>query len=300
MKKSNEENFISKSIEKHGHKCDYSLVEYINNNTKVKIICQIHGIFEQIPRTHLNGRAHGCGKCANNDYRYTIEDFVKRAGIIYNNKYDYSLIKHVNRRSHINIICPMHGIFKTRADIHLEGAECIKCNQEKRFALSENKFIEKSKIVHKCLYDYALVKYNGANVKTEIICSVHGSFFQTPSGHSRGKGCPYCKESKGEIKIKNFLQENSLVFMREHRFPDCKYKNTLPFDFYIPKLNLCIEFNGKQHYKPIKHFGGQNYLELTQKRDKIKFEYCKKNKIKLLTIKYNDNVYNILTRYLLL
>lgn len=47
--------FIEKSIKIHGNKYDYSLVDYIDNKTKIKIICSIHGCFEQTPGIHLRG-----------------------------------------------------------------------------------------------------------------------------------------------------------------------------------------------------------------------------------------------------
>jgi hypothetical protein len=69
---------------------------------------------------------------------------------------------------------------------------------------------------------------------------------------------------------------------------NCKDKQKLPFDFYLPNYNICIEFNGEQHYKPIKWFGGEKTLEGIKKRDKIKMEYCQNNNIPLIIIN-NDN-----------
>jgi hypothetical protein len=294
MKKSNKETFIIKSINKHGDKCDYSLVEYVNNNTKVKIICRVHGTFEQIPRTHLNGRAHGCGKCANNDYRYTLSRFIDRANLVHKNKYDYSLIEHVDRRSYIDIICPIHGIFSKRTDSHIEGSGCSKCNKKINFMLSEKKFIEKSKLIHNCFYDYSLVKYIGTNNYVKIICQKHGIFNQSPHNHMKGQGCPSCNESKGEKAIKEFLEKNNIKFIREKVFSDCRFKYPLPFDFYLPDYNTCIEFNGKQHYEPIKYFGGIDYFKLINERDEIKSKYCNENNIRLIIIKYNENIINSL------
>lgn len=62
------------------------------------------------------------------------------------------------------------------------------------------------------------------------------------------------------------------------------------FDFYLPEENICIEFDGEQHFRPIDYFGGENTFKLTQKRDKIKNKYCKNNNIKLLRIKYDENI----------
>lgn len=61
--KSNTEDFIKKSILAHGSRYDYSLVSYVNNTTKVSIICPIHGVFLQSPQHHIDGC--GCTECGN-------------------------------------------------------------------------------------------------------------------------------------------------------------------------------------------------------------------------------------------
>lgn len=55
--------FLRRAVRTHGLRYDYSLVEYINSHSKIKIICRKHGEFEQEPSNHLNG--HGCPKCKN-------------------------------------------------------------------------------------------------------------------------------------------------------------------------------------------------------------------------------------------
>ena len=114
--------------------------------------------------------------------------------------------------------------------------------------------------------------------------------------------CPHCRsvKSKGEEIIKHYLKEHEIEHIREYRFSDCKYKNTLPFDFYIPILNACIEFQGKQHYIARSVFGGEEALEETIRRDAIKKKYCSDNNIKLLEIKYTEikNIGNILDKEL--
>lgn len=72
-------------------------------------------------------------------------------------------------------------------------------------------------------------------------------------------------------------------FIHQHKFEDCKDKKCLPFDFYLPDFNLCIEFDGEQHYKP--KFGMDNFIQ-TQKHDKIKNEYCESHNIELLRVPY--------------
>ena len=119
-----------------------------------------------------------------------------------------------------------------------------------------------------------------------------------------GKGCSKCSNNyKGEIAIGNFLTEYKIEFEEQKRFNDCKDSNTLPFDFYLPQYNLCIEFDGIQHFEPIKRSKtmsdkqAEKNLKYTQNHDKIKTEYCKNNRINLLRIRYDENIEEKLMDY---
>lgn len=128
--------------------------------------------------------------------------------------------------------------------------------------LTTEEFIEKAKEIHGDKYDYSLVDYENTYKKIKIICPVHGEFEQRLNNHLNGYGCPICSESKD--------------------------KKSLPFDFYIPSKNLLIEYNGGQHYKSVKHFGGQNSFLIRKHHDWLKRKYARDNNIKLLTIPYWD------------
>lgn len=108
------------------------------------------------------------------------------------------------------------------------------------------------------------------------------------SGTSTSCGKCVSNSSQGVLKIEKSLKENNIKYIREYRFKDCKYKNTLPFDFYLPQYNCCIEFDGEQHFYPCAKFGGEEAFEQTQIRDEIKNEYCKVNNINLIRIPYYD------------
>ncbi len=279
--------FINKAKLIHGDKYDYSLVEYKNNYTKVNILCSKHGEFEQTPYHHTN-RNHGCPKCSKTK-RLTNDDFISEAIKIHGNKYDYSKVNYKNMKSIIYIICPKHGEFKQIPESHItQKTGCPKCS--KKYHYSTDEFIRIVSSLHNDKYDYSVVNYKNNYTKIKIICPEHGEFEQTPSNHLQGKGCELCNESKGENIIKLWLEKNNIKYIRQHRFIDCVYKRKLPFDFYLPEHNICIEFNGKQHYNPIKYWGGEDGLKSQQKRDNIKINYCKNKSIKLLTIKYNENI----------
>ncbi|MDU5206285.1 MAG: hypothetical protein E6182_10000 [Clostridioides difficile] len=126
----------------------------------------------------------------------------------------------------------------------------------------------------------------------------HDSHWIIPKDLKHGYCCPICNESKGEKIIRLYLENNNIKFIQEHRFEDCKNKRSLPFDFYIPNYNLCIEFDGRQHFETFNHFGGEKGFELTKIRDKIKNKYCKNNGINLIRIPYYEieNAEKILDR----
>jgi len=63
-----------------------------------------------------------------------------------------------------------------------------------------------------------------------------------------------------------------------------------PFDFYLPIHNICIEYDGEQHYRSILKFGGDDSFLKLQKRDKIKTLYCKIRGIKLIRIRFDENI----------
>lgn len=105
------------------------------------------------------------------------------------------------------------------------------------------------------------------------------------SGNTQSCGCLI---SSGEFEIGQILQKLDIDFKRQFTFQDCKYEKALRFDFYLPNYNTCIEFQGKQHYVPVAYFGGEKYFEIRQKRDDIKRNYCIKNNIHLVEIRYDE------------
>jgi len=124
--------FIDRAKKVHGNKYDYSLVQYKNTKTKVKIICPVYGIFEQTPHAHLQGQ--NCYKCGiiikNNKLRKSTEQFIIDAKEVHGNKYNYSLVQYKNWSIKVKIICPEHGIFEQTPSNHLQGNGCPKCGNE--------------------------------------------------------------------------------------------------------------------------------------------------------------------------
>jgi len=278
--------FIVDANKFHRNKYDYSLVEYKNSLTKVKIICPEHGVFEQLPSNHIH-RKRGCSKC-NGGIKYDKEKNIELSKIIHGDKYDYSLVEYKNSLTNVKIICPEHGVFNMCFNTHINQKQgCSYCVG--KIKTTEN-FISAANKIHHNKYDYSLVEYKNSKTRIKIICPEHGIFEQVASIHisKRKCGCPICKASKGEIGIKNWLDSRNIKYIQQYRFSDCKYKKLLRFDFYLPELNICIEYDGEQHYKPIKNWGGNKSLDLITLKDDIKNKYCLNNGVKLIRIKYDE------------
>ena len=164
------------------------------------------------------------------------------------------------------------------------GYSCKICSDRSRL-LSLEAFITKAKEVHTNVYTYENVDYKGTGLKVAITCKRHGTFRQTPLNHLNGSGCPKCRSSKGEIKIRKFFFDKGIEVIEQQTFEGCVYKRKLKFDFYVPSLNLCIEWNGEQHYEHVNLYHRRgNSLQKQQHKDKIKRDFCRLNNIQLLEL----------------
>ena len=278
--------FIKKSRLIHGDKYDYSLVDYVNNSTKVKIILD-DVIYVQSPAKHLYGQCPDLLKKSNTD------EFIKRAKLIHGDKYDYSLVEYKHMEKKVNIIYE-NKIYAVLPYSHLLGK-----NVEKIIVKNTKDFIEKSKLIHGDKYDYSKVEYVNSDTKVILIFN-NKEYLYSPVEHLKG-GNPRgaLKGSRGEERIKFILEKHNIEFESEFEFENCKHINKLPFDFYISKYNILIEYDGEHHFKEIKHYP-KKHFKCTLRNDSIKNNYAFKNKIPLLRIPYTDydNIENIIMDFI--
>lgn len=282
MKKLTTEEFIEKAKQVYDYEYDYSKVNYINCDTKVKVICKKHGEFYTRPDHFLNG--HGCPKCGaercGNKLRSNKEEFIKKAKQVHGNKYDYSKVEYNKAKEKVCIVCPEHGEFWQVPYSHIHGAECPKCSHQS-YKYTTEEFIELSKKIHGNKYDYSKVEYVNRMTPVCIICPEHGEFWQKAYSHLLGNGCHSCNESKLENEIKLLLDKNNIKYEREKRFDWLRDKNPMPLDFYLPEYNIAIECQGEQHFKKREFF--ENYpFEKRVEMDLLKNKLCSENGVKLL------------------
>lgn len=223
MRKSTTEEFIRRAKEIFGNRYDYSLVEYAERFAKIKIICRVHGVFEQTPGNHL--QKHGCVKCnltkLKRCFISNTKDFIDKSNAIYNFKYDYSLVKYNGNKNKVKIICREHGEFEQSPVEHYAREGCSKC----RFSITD--FIRNSNLTHNMKYDYSLVEYINADTKVTITCKEHGEFKQLPNSHSSGNGCPKCGIVKnGETHRSNlgeFVEKANKVHDFKYSYENVEY-----------------------------------------------------------------------------
>ena len=307
MRKLDTKEFIRRAKEIHGNKYDYSHANYKGTHICLKIKCKIHGFFDQKPSSHLLGK--GCLKCGFKSgaklQRRTTQQFIKEARQVHGKTYGYDKVDYKGNHTKVKIECKTHGIFEQIPSNHLKGHNCLKCGMKscaKSQSRTKQQFIKDAKRVHGNKYDYSHVDYVNTKSLVKIKCKVHGFFNQIPVSHINGKaGCKKCinqYNSKGVQAIELFLKQNKIDYERERRFPDLRNKRPLPLDFWLPKLKIAIEFDGKQHSKISAFSATKEKLRLIQKRDRIKNEWAKKQRYTMIRISYiqQNNINAILLK----
>ena len=281
------EYFITKARAKHGDKYDYSKVKYVNTNSNVTIGCKKHGDFEQQAGPHMYGS--NCPKCNIESMRMTKDEFVSRANIIHENKYTYDkVVMGTGVMDKVIITCPKHGDFTQQPNAHINAsAGCPDCwearrGEGKRFTKDE--FITAARKKHGDKYDYSKVELGKSLVKSYVVitCPEHGDYIQMAAAHiHNGAGCRICNATAGEKKIFDFLIKNDLKHNKEHTYKGHKYR----YDFYVYKLNILIEYDGRQHYLA-NSWGGIEGLVKQVANDRAKDELAKDKGVPLIRIPY--------------
>ena len=282
---------IVKFKEVHGDTYNYSLVQYIKNNIKVKIICQKHGVFEQTPEKHKQGKK--CPRCSKG-YKFLQEDVLDRFKTVHRDKYDYSLFEYNGNNIKSKIICPEHGVFEQAPNVHWNGSGCPKCKIKNLF-LNNKDVLDRFKTVHQDKYNYSLFEYNGNNIKSKIICPEHGVFEQTPINHWNGQGCPFCLKNK-KLSQEEVLKKFNKVHKDKYDYSLVEYINR------DTKVKIICPEHGVFDQNPSSHWNGygcphcskENYKEnnpqiLSQFKVLSQFQKVHRDKYDYSLFEYNGN-----------
>jgi len=218
---------------KHNHFYDYSLVNYLAVDKKVKIICPKHQItFEQRASSHLAGS--GCKKCAydklSENMKVSQQEWILKANLIHNYFYDYSKVNYIGCGFEVNIICPKHGSFWQVASTHVEKkASCPECSKS---CLSQQEWLDRANKAHNFKFDYSLINYTASYNKVIIKCPKHGLFSMNPSSHvSQKYGCSKCADEANSI-ARQFKWEDWLKLANEYHKNKYDYSDSVYTNYY--------------------------------------------------------------------
>lgn len=289
-------NIIEHSFEQEGYTLITKEEEYKNASTKLYYICQ-KGHKHSITWNSFNN-GNRCPECAKENTRLKLkldfsiikQEIGKEGYILLSTDEDY-----INNTSKLKMICPEGHKCEISWSNFQQGKRCRECaikDKAKKQRIDFN-IIQKA-FEKEC---YILLskeeEYKNKDSKLLYLCDKGHKNITNWSNFNSGCRCPKCNSPKGERKIIKYLESNNISFIHDKNIWN---ENDLRPDFYLPSYNLVIEFDGIQHFEPVEHFGGEKNFQITQKRDRDKNEYCKKNNINILRIPYweFDNIENII------
>lgn len=269
----------------------YVIGVYLNARTPILHKCKKCGYEWNISPDNLL-RGYGCPKCAG-VAKYTTSEFIDALSKVTNTIEVVG--EYIDSKTKIECKCLIDGHeWATVPRTLLKGHGCPVCAGNKKkthleYVSDVNRINENIEVVGEYISSDDLILHK---------CKIDGTeWFARPNNILSGRGCPKCKSSIGEKIIAEYLRENDIVFNPQHIFNDCKNIKVLPFDFYLPNYNTCIEYDGIQHFEPREFFGGEDEFINTVNRDIIKNNYCKQNNIRIIRIRYDEDIIDVLDNF---
>lgn len=267
------------------------LSEYYNSQTRIKYRCNKCGLIWMATASKLSA-GRGCPQCAGNKLK-SHSEFVKQVKEINPNIDVISQYKSTAYK--VSFKCRICGYeWCTRPGSVLKGKGCYWCGKKsmgKKLTKSPEVFQQEIKKVNPNIQ--LLEKYQKDEIKILCKCLIcDEEWYAFPSGLQAGHGCPYCKLSRGETKIRNILELYNITFISQYKVEELFGigGRKLSYDFYLPDYNLLIEYQGKQHKQPIEYFGGEETFRRQKEHDRRKREYAFQHNIKLLEVWYYENI----------
>ena len=295
------EQFISEAKNYWGNRFSYENTKYIDSKTKIIVTCPVHGDFYTNPKDFIRG--HGCPKCAHNlvsernkNKRLPKEEFINRGKMLYGDLFSYDKTEYVTRKTkviiHSNLL---NEDFITTPDSFYRATFPQKYRgEDKKLNNFSQEYFVKLVSLMRPEYDYSKVEYKGYKEKICVICPEHGEFFIEPGNLIyNNEGCPKCNQSHGEAFVENVLKSINVDYKWQFPININNQKFIIDFCLILNNKTIFIEYNGIQHYVPIKHFGGKLRFEKQKERDNLLREYCLNNNIILLEYKYDIPFYEL-------
>lgn len=281
--------------------------EYVNMNTPIVHFCKTHNVYwNTTPYRILQGC--GCPECCKerigDKNRKNHDQYVNDLYLV---RDDVEVLEtYIDSKTPILHKCKTHNTdWLARPYNVLQGEGCSQCRSDKiSTALKKDHlwYIEKLNIDKPHIK--AVEKYQDYDTPIQHYCTIHNyKWTDIPRNVIRNIGCPKCTGYKHEMIISDWLDDFNISYIPQYKFDDCKDTKPLPFDFYLPEYNICIEYDGRQHFMPVDFAGkgdewAKEQLDIIRCHDAIKNEYCKVNNIPLLRISYLQNVEEELQKFL--
>lgn len=183
--------------------------------------------------------------------KLTTETFIEKAKSIHGDRFDYSKVEYTTVYNEVLIGCPVHGFYLQSPAIHFASNGCKECsrnNLAEMYKGNTEDFVEKAQKIHGDRYDYTSSNYIRSHKKLEIICSKHGSFWQTPGHHLSGKGCRKCSLEKN--KTARLFSQEKIISDLELKFPQLDFSKFVYVNSRIPSTIICPvhgEFQAEYH-----------------------------------------------------
>ncbi|QDV86909.1 hypothetical protein [Planctomycetes bacterium TBK1r] len=247
--------FFRKARAKYGDDYDYPVQEFFGAKTPVKVVCKKHGEFTATAGEHVSWR--GCPECLRIK-RVVLSDHVAVARECKTPVLGLSAAPHVK-----DLLFLCKSCF-SRIDPRYRSGLCGQCRAGWNIT-PFSQVVAQARRIHGDTFTYDEETYVSTVKPMAIKCSAHGTFRQTPQDHLKGQGCPVCKSPKGERRIANWLAKHGVAFKHQHRIR--ADGRTVVVDFFVPEENAFIEFDGQQHRKPVKRFGGKEAFFRQVERD---------------------------------
>lgn len=282
---------------------DFTLTTFNGTELPCKITCNICGTTHDFSQAALITRRarrnckNVCKNCEHNDWTQRQKAAENKAKFLLEQKKTIELVDGLKSWGSKEV-----AIWKCLKCNHtFERAPSIMFTQNSLFCpwCETHPFVYTEEMIKEKTYELWGTEYTLLNIsslqnkngsKRIIVCHNNCGFKYSVSlwNFLHGQGCPKCKSSHGEVKVRKYLNEHNFKFQEQYSiFIDNTY---LRFDFYLEENNqkFAIEYNGIQHYQPVHYFGGIEGFQKQQKRDELKNQYCCSHKINLIVIPYND------------
>ena len=278
--------FIKEARSIHGNDFEYDKVPYteIYTTNHIDVYCNKCKEYYRVKVWHHIRAKQKHFKCFTRPHALNTELFITKSKKVHGDKFGYDKVNYVDSVKTVTILCKACGeYYEQRPTFHMAGKGHGMCKFNQR-GYDNEYFISKAKEIHGDKYDYSKTDYVHSLKPVTVTCKKHGDFSIIAGEHirERGAGCSVCISSTGERSIAKILKRNNVKFVEQFRFEGTRYR----YDFYLPELNVLVEYDGQLHYIAVDYFGGVKTLERIQYNDNIKNALASSYNIPLVRIGY--------------